>query len=342
MSKKREILTGIILAVLGAVFILVSVFAVVFAGELKTLFSIRKETEGFYYMRCSEDLKFDELLEADINSLDELTEWIANESLHGLPISLGTEGFGCSTFVCQNPEGDTLMGRNFDYVNTDALMVYCDPPEGYASYGMADLEVLGVSDGNIDPDSVTGRLYMLAAPYVCLDGVNEAGLSIGILETSKTVIRQDNGKPDLLIYCAIRGVLDNCADVGEAIDFLSNYDIQSSLGVAYHLQIADKSGRAVVVEWLDGQMSVVESNAATNSVLTPGEHFGEGSIDSRIDTIQSELENCGGVMTEEDAKCLLEAVCQDSYTEWSCVYNLDDFSVTVYLDADYGTGYNFG
>ena len=28
-------------------------------------------------------------------------------------------------------------------------------------------------------------------------------------------------------------------------------------------------------------------------------------------------------------------------TEWSCVYNLDDFTVTVCLDGEYGNPYTF-
>ena len=28
-------------------------------------------------------------------------------------------------------------------------------------------------------------------------------------------------------------------------------------------------------------------------------------------------------------------------TEWSCVYNLDDFTVTICLDADYTKAYTF-
>ena len=28
-------------------------------------------------------------------------------------------------------------------------------------------------------------------------------------------------------------------------------------------------------------------------------------------------------------------------TEWSCVYNLDDFTVSICLDADFGTTYTF-
>ena len=31
----------------------------------------------------------------------------------------------------------------------------------------------------------------------------------------------------------------------------------------------------------------------------------------------------------------------DGMTEWSCVYNLDDFTVTVCLDGDYANPYTF-
>ena len=38
---------------------------------------------------------------------------------------------------------------------------------------------------------------------------------------------------------------------------------------------------------------------------------------------------------------ILKDVKSSTLTEWSCVYNLDDFTVSICLDADYGTVYTF-
>jgi len=88
-------------------------------------------------------------------------------------------------------------------------------------------------------------------------------------------------------------------------------------------------------------MVVVEHPCCTNSVVAPGEYYDMGTPDGRLGTI----EECLGterVVTPEEAMAILEEVRNDQgYTEWSCVYNLDDFTVSICLDADYETVYTF-
>ncbi len=340
VSKKSAVKIALITA--GAILLIVAILIGITFNKLRTILSVKQEGEGIYSMSFYGDSKVDKLMSANISTTDELINWIISEQLYGIPITIDEANFGCSAFACSNESGDTLFCRNFDYYDTDTIVIYTNPKDGYASYSLSDLSVLGLGNYDIKPDSVMGRVYMLAAPYMCVDGINEAGLAVGILELDTEELHQDNGNPDLLIYCAIRAVLDNCATVNEAIDLLRGYDIHSSLGVTYHLQVVDKSGRSVVIEWLDNQMMVNELNASTNSVLTPGEHFDEGDPDDRIVTIYDTLEENNYVLSEDEARDLLEAVSQEFFTEWSCVYNLDEFTVNVYIDTDYGHAYTFG
>ena len=134
-------------------------------------------------------------------------------------------------------------------------------------------------------------------------------------------------------------MLDKCASVDEAIRLLSSYDMHSDLGGTYHLFITDKSGRYVVVEWLDGEMVTVEHPCCTNSVIAPGKHYGEGSPDERFATIEQSLGK--GTVTEKDAMAVLENVKNNRMTEWSCVYNLDNFTISICLDSDYSKVYTF-
>ena len=59
------------------------------------------------------------------------------------------------------------------------------------------------------------------------------------------------------------------------------------------------------------------------------------------------MEDCGGVMTEEQAMDLLEAVKQvpqpekRSSTQWSCVYNQTQGSVDIAIAMDYDNIYSF-
>ena len=75
----------------------------------------------------------------------------------------------------------------------------------------------------------------------------------------------------------------------------------------YHFHIADAKGGSVIVEYIDDEMSVVQGDAATNFLLTPGEYdFGSG--EDRYAVLRETLDANGGVFeNEEQAMELLES-----------------------------------
>ena len=334
--KKRIVLP----VVLG---ILIIVPFIMFFDHIRTILTINKVTDGFYTMKNLECTDTQGMLDSGSDSVDELILWISDNHLYGMAGLLGENkvGFGCAAFAAVTPEGDHLFGRNFDLFETDTLLIYSHPDGAYESIGIADLGVFGVGQtASISPDSSLGKLIMVVTPYAIVDGMNEKGVGAGILQLNIEETHQDNGKPNLLIFCAIRGILDTCASVDEALLLLDSYDIQSGLDADYQLFITDKSGKYVVVCWLGGEMTVVEYPCCTNSVIAPGEYYDMGSPDDRLGTI----EICLGsdmVVTEEEAMEILDIVHNKDLTEWSCVYNLDDFTVSICLDSDYENVYTF-
>ena len=320
-----------------------AIIGIVCMNKIRSICSIRKDGEGVYYMEYKGALKLDDMINAGITSDAELFEWFRKAEFYHLPIHWMPDHTGCASFKAMSPEGDVLFGRNFDYPETDTLMIYTNPKDGYASYSMADLREMGISEKNglLAPDAPFGRIYMLAAPYVVCDGVNEAGLGVSTLEQSAGELHQDTGKPDLFVYTAIRLLLDRCATVDEAVEMLRSYDIHSHGHVRQHLFIVDKSGRSVVVEWIEHEMTVIEADAVTNSVLTPGKYYNRGA-DSRLPKINEVLSEHEGTLTGDEARDLLDTVSQENYTEWSCVYNVSDFAVDLYVDEDYAHAYHYG
>ena len=103
--------------------------------------------------------------------------------------------------------------------------------------------------------------------------------------------------------------------------------------------ITDKSGRYVVVEWLDNEMVVTEYPCCTNSVIAPGKYFNMGDPDERLGIIEDRL-GTERVITGDEAMEILDEV-SNRLTEWSCVYNLDDFTVSICIDTEYGQVYTF-
>ena len=324
--------------------LMVIVPSVLLFNHFRTMLSVKKIDDGIYTMENIECTDTQGMLDSGSKTVSGFLDWIFDRHLYGVKANFDKNNFrvGCAAFAAKTPDGDHLFGRNFDYTETDIVLVHSHPEGAYESIGIADLGVLGVGQTyKIKPDSFQGKLYMVITPYLVVDGMNEKGVGAGILELTVGETHQDTGKPDLLVYCAVRAILDKCASVDEALTLLASYDIQSDLTTSYHLFITDKTGRYVVVEWLDNEMVTVESPCLTNSVVAPGRFYDKGEPDDRLGIIRSSL-GTDRIATESEAMAILEKVKSNKITEWSCVYNLDDFTVNICLDGDYSKVYTFG
>ena len=317
--------------------------AIMLFNHIRTMLSVKKVTDGFYTMKNLECTDTKGMMDSGAGSVNEFIDWMLDNHVYGMPNFIFNEddySIGCASFAATTSDGDHIFGRNFDYPETDMVLVHSHPKDAYESIGCADLAVFSVGQtSTLDPDSPLGRFVMVLTPYFIVDGMNEKGVGAGILELNIDEAHQDQGKPDLLVFCAVRAILDNCASVDEALALLGSYDIHSDLGYNYHLFITDRSGRYVVVEWLGGEMVVTEYPACTNSVIAPGDYFDMGDPDNRIDTICTGL-GTERVVAESEAMMILDSV-SARITEWSCVYNLDDFTVSICLDTDYENVYTF-
>lgn len=338
-GRKFLIVFGV-LVVIPLIIIIISL-----VGKLRTMSTITEVSDGLYKMTCRYDYKCDKFINADISTIDELIEWVTKEHFFGVPIEIDTGNFGCCAFTAATPEGQRLFGRNFDYEETDTLVVYTEPKDGYASYGVVDLKFFDIGTKNgMEADSLPAKAFMLAAPYATMDGINETGLGIGILQLNIDELHQDNGKSDLLIFAAIRGILDKCATVDEAIALLSEYDIHSFLSRSYHLFITDKNGKSVIVEWTDEETFIVEDTACTNDVMSENKFYDPDWSCKRYDIIKNRLAENNNILTADEAMTVTSDVSVDKTgysTEWSCIYNLDEFTFDICLDRDYETKFTF-
>ena len=247
-QKKKKTVRHIIIGI-GLLWLIIIIAALVlFRNELRSLMSLEKvDKYGMYQMTYYGDYGFDEFLEVGARNDADIEAFVTKRLLKGLPLDLGVTGDGCTAFVTKNENSSILFGRNFDWGTCTALIVQTSPVEGYDSVSTVNMDFLNL--GLRMPEETQMRLLSVAAPFAPMDGMNEKGLCVAVLMIQDSPgFQQDTGKPDLTTTTAVRLLLDQAADVEEAVELLSQYDMHASAGMMVHFALADATGHSVVVE----------------------------------------------------------------------------------------------
>ncbi len=249
------------------------------------------------------------------------------------------EPWGCSLFAALGDEHDRLLGRNFDWQFSPAVLLFTDPPDGYASVSVVDITYLGF-DGeaskHLEDLSLDERKALLDAPQLPFDGMNEKGLAIGMAAVPAQDMPSNAQRPTLGELEIIREMLDHAASVDEAVEILGRYNIDVG-EVPIHYLIASASGQSAVVEFYAGEMRVFRNETswqtATNFLLASTGGYPQGEC-WRYDQMSKVLEQGQGRLSEADAMGLLGSVSQDN-TQWSVVYNLTSGEIHIVMGRGY-------
>ena len=378
-----NVITKILSVILSVVLGLYSSITGLWTEQIKTLESIEKVADNYYIMDYTYDYDLDTLLESKSGNSTtvglilysiadvflqlnpEAKELVANL---GLYVDIDVEGvtnffdkitniptFGCTTFNATTPTGDKLFARNYDYMDSPSMTVWTHPEDGYASISTVSLYFMGYG-GSFLPEDMLTSLLTLIAPYMPVDGMNEKGLSIGVLELETPETFQQTEKKDITTTAIIRTVLDHAADVDEAIEIFNSYDMHDLLGVGctYHYQIADAKGNTAVIEYANGETTVLRPDEtgtliAANFWLAEGVDDPDGAGQDRYDTAKKMLEDKNYIVTEDEAMDILDAthienedlhgfICS---TTWSVVFNNTDKTYNLCSMYDFDKEYKF-
>lgn len=332
MQKKKKVTFWIFAGVGIALLILFITTLILFRNELRSLASLKKvDNYGMYQMTYYGDYGFDEFLKVGAESDADIEAFVTRRLLKGLPIDLGVTGDGCTAFVVKNENDDILFGRNFDYTYSPSLQLYTTPDNGYASVSTVNLSFLGYSEDNLPDGGFFECFLTLAAPFLPFDGMNEKGLAIASLAVPEAEAPYYSDKVTLNTTAAIRLVLDKAATVEEAVDLLRQYNIYFSNGIACHYLIADASGHSAIVEYINQELCIVETDEgyqiASNFIAYDGLNIGEGFTEfERYDKVQNAIEVNEGTLEAEGAIQLLVDVGifdgDIDKLQWSVLYNL--------------------
>ena len=307
-------------------------------------------SNSLYYYNYTRDYKFNKFLRSGgAEDTEELVEHCL-DIFPDMELDLNNLGYGCSSYCAVGKNGDVYFGRNFDNdarLIGDYMIVHTTPRQGYESYSTVSLGFLGVKDV-VDPvDDDTSPLLM--APYVPLDGINSEGLAICILQLNTKPVDGDMGnKVDMTPTTIIRNVLDNAADLYEALEIFEDCNFYTE-GYAYHFMIADADGNCAVVEYVDDEMVVVHMEddllvCANVHVSREGRKFYRvkdgNESDTRVNAITRGIEDADFKL---NAKSAMEALAKAHvYTNrWSIVYNLTDGEMFMTVNRRLDPVYEF-
>ena len=305
--------------------------------------------DGLSAVKYSGDYKLDEFLEQGGASSDaDVIRFLTNRLFSGKPV-LEFVGsiFGCSALSVQSTDGSYIFGRNFDWNSCQALVVSAEPEQGYASISTVNMDFIRAGAG-MDMEQLPDEMKTMAALYAPLDGMNEKGfcVSVNMIEDSDT-IDQDTDKKDITTTSAVRLLLDQAADVDEALELLKQYDLHASMGMMVHFALADAKGRSVAVEYVNNEMVVTDTPVVTNFYLAEGEKHGIGTEQShtRYEILTKRLKE-KQTMDMQDVRDALDSVSKDNFgeyesTEWSIVFHQGSGEVQYYHRENYGKAYRF-
>lgn len=327
-----------------------------------------------YEMEYTEDYKLDDALQANITNITGLQAFVADKLYDRQPIYSPKMSFdaGCSAFaVTDDATGHYLMGRNYDFLHTDAngndteiaaIVVKTAPRGGKRSVSVVDGYWLGMNR-RFYTDGKTDLSMLMAAPYAFMDGINEDGLAMGVLHLDgKPAIQNEQGKPNVFMNIAMRMLLDKAADIDEAVALLKQYNIHmtSPAGGSFHFFMADAKGKYAIVEYVS-EKGDIDENPWKIDVLTGDDRYryatnfyvseymkdtpyGNKSSHGkdRYEKMEHDLWTCGFLMNEDGVKNMLDKVSQalnpkdpTSYTQWSSIYDLTQKTLKLHLLREY-------
>jgi hypothetical protein len=261
----------------------------------------------------------------------------------GLALPPGSN-VACSLFASLAPGSDMFYGRNFDWDFAPAMLLFMDPPEGYASVSMVDLTFIGISTDSAKSLAdlpLKERKDLLDAPAMPFDGMNEQGLAIAMAAVPDSGTTQNPSKTTIGSIGIIREVLDHARNVAEAVALFQKYNINFTGGPAIHYLVADAGGNAALLEIVDGKLVVLHNadpwHLATNHLRATA--TGDGGC-PRYRRLSEVLADDKGQLDQKASMQLLSDVAQ-SGTQWSVTYDMTKGDISVVIGQQYDTTYTF-
>ena len=247
----------------------------------------------------------------------------------------------CTTFLIQK-NGKYAFGRNYDWI-TDVGMV-CTNLRGLAKTS-AQINGQPTVSWVSKFGSITFNQYGKEFPT---GGMNEKGLVVEMMWLDGSKYPEPDSRAELGVLQWIQYQLDNCSTIEEVIATNSKIRISRTHPPVHYL-VADLSGRAATIEFLDGN-AVVHTGAnlsipvLTNTDYATSVRMYKQSINSKDtsvafndNSLQRFATACSMVQQYNAGRSssslvaysfdVLEKVANEDFTKWSIVYDMSEKKV---------------
>jgi penicillin V acylase-like amidase (Ntn superfamily) len=238
-----------------------------------------------------------------------------------------------------------VFGRNYDWITGTGMV--CVNLKGLSKTSMK------TQDGETTTwiskyGSISFNQYGKEFPT---GGMNEKGLVVELMWLDETKYPAPDNRPAIGVLQWIQYQLDNCATIDELIATDKKIRIASKGTAPLHYLVADATGSAATIEFLDGKMTVHKGSdlpfpVLTNSVYDQSAQsyklaasssgggssfaFGNNSLDrfanacAMVKKFQQQENN---VPVIDYSFSILSKVAQGSHTKWSIVYDISNKKV---------------
>jgi predicted choloylglycine hydrolase len=246
----------------------------------------------------------------------------------------------CSTVAVRDDEGHMLFGRNFDWTHDPCLILRIHGTDGPSSINMVDLHYLQLGESQLEHLSLANRIRLLLAPYVPLDGMNDRGLAISCMTANESRLPPtDSSKPTLVVTALMRLVLDFAETTDEAVALIHRFNLDFD-GVPCHFLIADRTGKSVVVEFVNGEIQTIPGagrwQISTNHLLYEKTQPENEAACDRYRTAATRLADTSQEVDAHEVMRVMGAISAENRTMWTALYNLTtaDFQVAYRRQYD--------
>jgi hypothetical protein len=214
-------------------------------------------------------------------------------------------GDHCSTVALHARNGNTFLGRNFDYDNDACLILRVHDRNGLASIAVIDLAYLNLNRADLDQASLLSRLALLFAPYYVMDGMNRHGVAISDMAVGHAETPLNAKHPAIIQSTLERVILDYATNADEAVDLVRAFNVYF-VEVPEHFMVADVSGRFRIIEFIGGEIRVTSAERSwqicTNDIVWRKSELERANACSRYRTGSDAAAKLCGVVDYADAR----------------------------------------